>query len=362
MMTAILTQSFIGTHYNYTSPDTPLLPEKKEELEPGFMVLSLDGGGVRGYLQLCLLADLETKMGKPVGEVADLIAGTSVGGIFTMILLKKDPNNPNKCQYSANWLKSNFPSLAAQVFNKKQEWLFTRIFKAVVGIFWDIQHPEYSPEGIEAIGNQFLNDEFAKNAKTHFCITAYELGERMRTFFITLADVTRGIFANISMKNLSRLTSAAPIYFPPASYANRKFLDGGVMCNNPALVAFQTAQKLAAAGTKINVLSLGTGIAPTSLDLNIQSKHWGLLEVAPALIDLFLNTQERLVDAEMQKRPPGLGSYHRIQTYMDSAPSLDAATPKTWTILENAAQTIISHPEWTKVVALWKKASISKTF
>lgn len=45
------------------------------------MILSLDGGGIRGVLQLGLLWALDQALGKeiPLGEVFDLCVGTSVG-------------------------------------------------------------------------------------------------------------------------------------------------------------------------------------------------------------------------------------------------------------------------------------------
>ena len=50
----------------------------------GLRVLSLDGGGVRGILELAILRRLEaaTGLGLPIGSYFDLIAGTSAGQWF----------------------------------------------------------------------------------------------------------------------------------------------------------------------------------------------------------------------------------------------------------------------------------------
>ena len=47
----------------------------------GIRVLSLDGGGVRGIIQLSILKRLEdlTGLGLPLGELFDLMVGTSAG-------------------------------------------------------------------------------------------------------------------------------------------------------------------------------------------------------------------------------------------------------------------------------------------
>lgn len=43
------------------------------------IVFSLDGGGVRGIIQLGLLRALEKRLGVPVAQIPDLCTGTSVG-------------------------------------------------------------------------------------------------------------------------------------------------------------------------------------------------------------------------------------------------------------------------------------------
>ena len=47
-----------------------------------FQILSLIGGGIRGAFAASLLKELEQKLGRPVAESFDLIAGTSTGGII----------------------------------------------------------------------------------------------------------------------------------------------------------------------------------------------------------------------------------------------------------------------------------------
>lgn len=369
-MAEILVQPGVTTNYYWadteTERKTPYRPQlgtlseiDRNGEESGFLVLSLDGGGVRGYLQVCLLADLEAKIGPDarIGEIAHLIGGTSVGGLLTMLLLKRDSANPKRCQFSARWLKDNFQTLAEQVFNRNAESLLWKIFKAIFGIFWDLDHPEYSRTGLIAIGQQYLQGELARNARTHFCIATYELGKKMRTLFVSKENADNGVFKDITMAELGTITSAAPVYFDPAPYKNREFMDGGIWCNDPSLAAFQMAQRVAPLGKRIHVLSLGTGISPTSADLHPHRKHWGLLQVVPALIDLFMNAQTQGVDEEM-KEQEGLASYRRFQPEMRNAPSLDAADKKTWALLDKVALEIIRSPEWQQTVDLWKREAM----
>jgi len=46
-----------------------------------FQILSLVGGGIRGAFITGFLKELEDRLGRPIAESFDLIAGTSTGGI-----------------------------------------------------------------------------------------------------------------------------------------------------------------------------------------------------------------------------------------------------------------------------------------
>ena len=51
-------------------------------------VLSIDGGGIRGIFPALLLAEIESRTGKPICQLFDSIAGTSTGGILALGLSK----------------------------------------------------------------------------------------------------------------------------------------------------------------------------------------------------------------------------------------------------------------------------------
>ena len=50
----------------------------------GSRILSLDGGGIRGLVTLCILQEIERRMGKRITEIFDWIVGTSTGGIIAL--------------------------------------------------------------------------------------------------------------------------------------------------------------------------------------------------------------------------------------------------------------------------------------
>lgn len=52
----------------------------------GSRVLCLDGGGIRGLLQMTMLREIERQTGKKIVELFDWIVGTSTGGIIALSL------------------------------------------------------------------------------------------------------------------------------------------------------------------------------------------------------------------------------------------------------------------------------------
>ncbi|MDQ1260380.1 MAG: cGAMP-activated phospholipase, partial [Pseudomonadota bacterium] len=56
-----------------------------------FRILSLSGGGYLGLYTAVVLADLEERVGEPLGRRFDLIAGTSVGGLLGLALAYEVP-------------------------------------------------------------------------------------------------------------------------------------------------------------------------------------------------------------------------------------------------------------------------------
>ena len=51
-------------------------------------VLCLDGGGIRGFVLIYLLKEIEKTSGKKITDLFDWIVGTSTGGIIAMALAK----------------------------------------------------------------------------------------------------------------------------------------------------------------------------------------------------------------------------------------------------------------------------------
>jgi len=86
------------------------------------IVLSCDGGGVRGLVTAQFLYRLEEAAGRPLHELFDLYAGTSVGAIVVAsIACKKAPMSEAVDFYSQETLDSIFhKSLKDRILHKAQ--------------------------------------------------------------------------------------------------------------------------------------------------------------------------------------------------------------------------------------------------
>ena len=60
---------------------------RSHHTRPGSRVLFLDGGGIRGLVQIEILIELERRTGRKITEMFDWIIGTSTGGIVALGLV-----------------------------------------------------------------------------------------------------------------------------------------------------------------------------------------------------------------------------------------------------------------------------------
>ena len=60
-------------------------------VEGGSRILFLDGGGIKGLVQLEVLMQLEEATGRKVTELFDWIVGTSTGGVIALTLVYGEP-------------------------------------------------------------------------------------------------------------------------------------------------------------------------------------------------------------------------------------------------------------------------------
>ncbi|XP_054844650.1 85/88 kDa calcium-independent phospholipase A2 isoform X2 [Eublepharis macularius] len=309
------------------APDTAdSVTEKKRTQD---RLLSLDGGGVRGLVLIQFLIAIESVAGRPIRELFDWIAGTSTGGILALSIVQGKPMNYMRCLY----------------FRMKDE-----VFRG--------SRP-YESEPLE----EFLKKEFGEYTK----MTDFKKPRLMLT--ATLCDRqpaelhlfrnynppeakgksryrTTALFPELTKPEdqlvwqAARSSGAAPTYFRPIG----RFLDGGLLANNPTLDAMTEIndynKSLIQKGKahevkKLNVVvSLGTGRAPqvpvSSVDVFRPSNPWelartvyGAKELGKLVVDCCTDPDGPVVDRSKAWCEMIEARYFRFNPQLDSDVMLD---------------------------------------
>ena len=260
-----------------------------------FVILSIDGGGIRGLYSATVLTQLAHRFKideSTLHQKFDLIAGTSTGGILAAGLVAGEP-----------------PSRLAALYREKGSEIFSGnpIPKGMFGkIRWLIKHLNRSIHSNDALrlslseifGAQTLGTVFEKN-KTALCITAVNILDHTPRVFKTPHCQGFDRDDNISLVDACLATSAAPIYLPLHRTSTRSesspcvYVDGGLWMNNPTPVALLEALKMTETEQEIIILSIGNptpaaGSNPSKVKLNRGLAGW---QAGLGPLELSMNSQ-----------------------------------------------------------------------
>jgi patatin-like phospholipase/acyl hydrolase len=268
-------------------------------------LLSIDGGGIRGIIPAIVLSEVESRTGRPIAQLFDLVAGTSTGGILGCALTVPQAR-------PAAELVGLYREHGPEIFRRP---LWQRLASA--DGFVDARH---DPVALERVLAEYLGTARLADATTRLLATAYDLQGRAPYFFKSWR-VDGEPERDLPLTTVALATAAAPTYFPPVPVQppgggpHLTLVDGGVFATNPAMCAYAEATRLAP-GEPVTVLSLGTG-QPTHEMPFADAEHWGLLRWARPILDVVFDGVADTVDYQLQHL---LGEGHtRLQCRLDDA-------------------------------------------
>jgi len=268
-------------------------------------ILALDGGGVRGLINVEVLAAIERELGRERGEEFrladefDYVAGTSTGAIIaTCVSLGMSVAEIRDFYLESGREMIDKASLLRRFRTKFEDEKLATKLKQVIG--------EETTLGSDRLRTLLLI--VMRNATTD---SPWPLSNNPGATFNLASRRDAGKACNLDLPlwQLVRASTAAPTYFPPEAIdagGPGPFLmvDGGVtMYNNPAFLAFLMATVEPynlgwATGTnRIHVTSIGTGTSPkANQDLHPDDMNiiYNASSVPSALMFAALNEQDML--------------------------------------------------------------------
>ncbi|XP_073946905.1 85/88 kDa calcium-independent phospholipase A2-like [Choristoneura fumiferana] len=277
-------------------------------------LLCLDGGGIRGLVLVQILINLEAAIGRPIIHCFDWVAGTSTGGILALALASG--KTLRECQRLYFRMKEYafvgmrpYPSEALETILK--DCLGTETVMA------DLKHPKLMILAVLADRKPvdlhlFRNYQSAQDILDAHNKTSNRSGPEAGDS-IGLAPPPPP--SEQLVWQAARATGAAPSYFT----ASGRYLDGGLMGNNPTLDALTelaemrlalraTGQAEEARLTELRlVVSAGTGLNPLSKvnDYDVFKPEsvwgmaklaWGLTSIGKLLVDQATQADGRVVE------------------------------------------------------------------
>ncbi len=192
-----------------------------------FKILSLDGGGIKGLYAAKLLAQIEEKTGKQIGEYFDMICGTSTGGLLALGITKGIP-----CKQIARFYEEHGPLIFPY-----ENWI-TRKFRELTQYRFGTK---YDNARLKAALKELLGDyQTMKDAKHLMCIPAFNITKgRPSVFKKPFGHYHRD--GRFTMMDVALATSAAPTFLPAVAIEGDQYIDGGIFNNNPSMIAYTEA-------------------------------------------------------------------------------------------------------------------------
>lgn len=312
-----------------------------------FKILSLDGGGVRGYLTVMILENIEKQLNnrdgsnKPLGEYFDLIAGTSTGAIIGGLL---------SIGKKASEVRKFYETDIKEIFSNDMK-------RYKVNSFFNTK---YKKDNLRDKAVKYFKDSNNKDltfldVKTHLLITSVDITTMTPRFHKSTYNKKNIPRADEKLSSAIVASSSAPAFFPIEE--NLKYssnlIDGGVVANNPSLVALVDSFSFDEAPNKddIVLLSVGTGKAsevPYEIDsLKDTSVKWLRQNGTSPLIEILMNSQSVLAEFQTSFLMEQLNckmQYKRINPNLGVKIELDEA--EKIDILKNLADLDQDNTQW----------------
>jgi len=250
------------------------------------LILSIDGGGIRGLIAVRILQALESRLRQrsvntPLCSIFDLICGTSCGGIIAAGLTAPNPDGvPGKPAASLADLRGFFEDEGSEIYRPSLPMRLRRLIVSGTGLFDET----YDARPLEKRLQVRLGWASLQSALTRVVLTAYDIESRRPVFLSNCRTPDGSEADDFLFWQAARATSATPTFFEPALIDNLTartqlcLIDGGLVANNPAMTAYTQGLRLGWKPEEILLVSIGTGTTEDQPIAHETAAGWGGLD------------------------------------------------------------------------------------
>jgi predicted acylesterase/phospholipase RssA len=219
--------------------------EQSTKLQRPFRILSLDGGGAKGFYTIGVLAEIEAMTGQPLHTSFDLIYGTSTGAIIAALLARGDAVSVVHSLY-----KDHVPTIMNGANTVKR----TRALRLLARTVFQDATYEIFQTGIGVVSTNWMDERpmifKASVGQAHGSKSSFQ-----PFFGCKVADAIIASCSAFPFFNRHIVTKG--------NGDTVELADGGFCANNPTLYAIADAtMALKQAPEDIRVVSLGVGSYP----------------------------------------------------------------------------------------------------
>jgi predicted patatin/cPLA2 family phospholipase len=274
------------------------------------LILSLDGGGVRGKFDLEIINNIENYFQEKIYNIFDLVVGVSAGAATAAMIATKSYVDLRQSSKNSNECFENRSSLGPLMETKydgtgKRKWL----------------HRELGNLQLEDISYPLVILTASINGDAQIFSSWSEQQKKIKLYEVIDAS------------------TAAPIFFPPVKIGSEYFMDGGTISNDPVLAGIQAAKQKWGDDVNLAVLSLGTGmVSQISIDETLNPQKFGMIKwLSEGLIDILTRSNNQLY-VDVIPLIIGNGNYFRLTSTVIG--NLDDVSEKMHDALKHNAEMV----------------------
>lgn len=241
-----------------------------------FRILSLDGGGAKGFYSLGVLREIEGMVGKPLHEAFDLVFGTSTGAIIASLI---------SLGYSVDEIHTLYREHVPRIMQRKTPSEKSRALAELATEVFGEAHFDAVKTGVGVVTTKWMIER-PMIFKGSIAQAHGRTGTFVPGFGVTIADAVQAS------------CSAYPFFerkiVHTAAGHDVELVDGGYCANNPTLYAIADATRaLGHTPEDLRVISVGVGNYPEPKPSLLSKMRWAkyLLSVQLLQKTLEINTQ-----------------------------------------------------------------------